>query len=86
MLAHMPHICHIFQGKKLNPKKIKCKMTQHVSGRATYNVVPSSRTFISYLGSQNECICNGEQIYESQQGAEQRWNQINWIKEKLEWE
>ena len=32
MLAHMPHICHIFQGKKLNPKKIKCKMTQQSVG------------------------------------------------------
>lgn len=60
-------------------------MTQHVSGRARYNVVTSSRTFISYLRSQNECICNGEQIYDSQQGAEQKWNQINWIKEELEW-
>ena len=32
-----------------------------------------------------ECIYNGEQIYDSQQGAEHKWNQINRIKEKLEW-
>lgn len=37
------HTCHVLpsQRKKLNPKKIKCKVTQQVSGRARHNTVPS---------------------------------------------
>lgn len=46
------HTGHVFAipEKKLNPKIIKCKMTQQVSRRARYKAVPSFTDLYLFLG------------------------------------
>lgn len=52
------------QRKKLNPKKIKCKMTQQVSRRGRYYVVPAFKKLYLLLGkskrTENKYMINNE--------------------------